>query len=424
MQSLSTAVSGLSAFSQEISVISNNVANSETDSYKSSDVSFADLLSSSLSGASGTSTGAGVTVGEVSQTWTEGDIISTDISTDLAINGSGFFIVNDESTGETYYTRNGGFSFDDDGTLIISDTDYDVQGYAIDDNGNLGSLGDITVSYDASPASATTEISTTANLDADAETGDTYDTPITVYDSLGNEHSLTITYTKTADNTWTYAVSSDESGLTVTVTNGDDDTDTTTNTLNFGTSGALQSTTSGDPVITVTGISGADDMTISWDLYDEGTTTTSGTTTTTTYLSNSSISQYGLDSALYDSDQDGYASGSLSSIAISDSGVVTATYSNGTTKDLFQIALADFNNYDGLIASSGGLYSSSTESGDPIIGVPGSGRFGDIETESLESSNVDLSSELANLITAQRAYQACSKVFTASDELLQTLINM
>jgi len=406
MQSLSTAVSGLSAFSQEIAVISNNVANSETCSYKSSDTSFSALLSASLTGTSGTSTGAGVSVSDVNQNWTTGDITSTDSDTDLAINGSGFFMVTDASTDQTYYTRNGSFSFDDDGNLVITDTDYTVQGYAIDEDGDLGALTDITVSHDASPANATTEMSTTVNLDADAEVGDTYETSVTVYDSLGNEHLVTTTYTNTAANTWTYSISIDSST-----------TAATTGTLAFGTSGALETAT-GDPTITFTP-TGAAEMTITWDIYDE---TTVGTTTT--YATNGSITQYSMDSALYDSSQDGYTSGSLSSITIDENGVVTATYSNGTTQDLFQVALAEFNNYDGLLATSGGLYSTTTDSGDPIVGIPGTSRFGSLETGSLESSNVDLSSELANLITAQRAYQACSKVFTASDEILQTLINM
>lgn len=406
MQSLSTAVTGLSAFSQEISVISNNVANSETASYKASDVSFSDVLSQSLSGASGSALGAGVSVADVGETWTQGSITSTGNTTDLAINGSGFFIVADVDTGQTFYTRNGEFSFDDDGVLVTS-SGMAVQGYSIDEDGNLGSLTDITISYDASPANATSEISTTVNLDADAEVSDTYETSITIFDSLGNEHEVTITYTKSTTNEWTYAISCDDGTIGGTGATG---------TLTFNESGALSSG-SDDPEFTITGLSGgAADMTISWDIADE----TSGGT----YATNGSITQYSLNSALYDSSQDGYASGELSSISISSSGVVTGTYTNGAVVDLYQIALADFNNYDGLLQVSGSLYSATADSGEAIIGIPSSGRFGTLASESLESSNVDLSTELASLITAQRAYQACSKVFSACDEILQTLINM
>lgn len=404
MQSLSTSVTGLSAFSQEISVISNNVANSETNAYKSSSVSFSDVLSQSLSQSSGSSLGAGVAVTDVGESWTQGSITSTENTTDLAINGSGFFVVTDSSTGTTYYTRNGEFSFDDDGTLVNS-SGMAVQGYEVDEDGNLGSLTDITVSYDASPANATTEISTSVNLDAEAEVGDTYESSVTVYDSLGNEHSVTITYTKSATNEWGYAITCDDGTVG----------GTSTGTLTFNASGALVSG-SDDPTFTITGLTGADDMSISWDIADQ--------TGVGTYATNGSITQYSLDSAFYDSSQDGYASGELSSISIDSSGLVTGTYSNGAVVDLYQVALADFNNYEGLVQVSGGLYSASSDSGEAILGIPGTSRFGSIASESLESSNVDLSTELASLITAQRAYQACSKVFTACDEILETLIRM
>jgi flagellar hook protein FlgE len=406
MQSLSTAVSGLNAYSKEISVISNNVANSETDSYKSSSISFSALLSSSLTGtSSGNSVGGGVSVSNVTQNWESGDTISTESDTDLAINGSGFFIVKDESTGETFYTRNGSYSFDNDGNLVLTDTDEILQGYAIDDDGDLGALTDITVSQKSSPASATTTMSTNVNLNSAAEVNSTYESAVTVYDSLGNEHQVTVTYTKTDANTWTYAISSDDGTVG----------GTSTGTLTFGTSGALASSTTGDPAFTITGLTGADDLSISWDIYDSSS---SG------YVTNGKLTQYSTDSAYTDNDQDGYAAGTLSSISISENGTVTALYSNEQTKDLYQIALAQFNNYDGLATKSGGLYSATSDSGNAIIGIPGTGSLGGLKTSSLESSNVDLSSQLANLITAERAYQACSKVFTTSDEILQTLIKM
>jgi flagellar hook protein FlgE len=408
MESLSTSVTGLNAFSKEISVISNNVANSETTSYKSSDVSFSDILSECLSGTSGTSLGAGVLVSDVSESWSQGSISSTGNATDLAINGSGFFVVSDPSSGETYYTRDGEFSFDDDGTLVNS-SGLAVQGYLVNENGGLGALDDIDVSYDASPASATSEISTTVNLNSETETDGTYESSVDIYDSLGNEHTVTITFAKTADNEWSYSVGSSEGTV-----GGD-----STGTLSFSTSGALTSG-SDDPVFTITGLAGADDMSITWDIADSSTDTSGNTT----YLTNGTLTQYSRDSALYDSSQDGYSSGELSSISIDDSGMITGTYSNGTTSDLYQIALADFNDYNGLEKVDGGLYAATSKSGEAIVGIPGTSRFGSISSESLESSNVDLSTELANLITAQRAYQANAKVFSASDEILQTLIKL
>ena len=410
MQSLNSSVTGLNAFSKEISVIANNVSNSETTSYKSGDVSFSDILSASLTGASGTSSiGAGVSVADVGESWTQGSIASTGTSTDLAINGSGFFIVKDDSTGSTYYTRDGAFSFDDSGTLVTSSGES-VQGYPVDSSGNLGTLSDVTVSYAASPAKATTEMSTTLNLNSAASTGDTYSSDTTVYDSLGTSHTLTITYTKTADNTWTYAVTSSDG----TVTNSDTDP-----TLSFNSDGTLVSGES-NPVFTITGLTGASDMAVTWDISDASTDSSGNTT----YLTNGNLTQYSRTSALTDSSQDGYTSGELSSVAIDKTGLVTGTYSNGAVTNLFQVALADFNDYSGLSKVDGSLYSATNASGTAIVGIPGTSRFGSLSPESLESSNVDLSTELASLITAQRAYQANAKVFSASDEILQTLIKM
>lgn len=402
IEGLYTCVTGMSAFSDELSVISDNISNSETTAYKSNSVSFADLLNQSLTGTSGDSVGAGVEVQSIKACWNQGSLTSTGTSTDLAINGSGFFIVQDDG-GVTYYTRDGGFEFDSSGTLINS-SGMAVQGYAIDDNGNLGSLGDIIISYDSSAPRATTEMSTTLNLNAAAESGDTFSTTTTVYDSLGNEIPITINYTKSStSNEWTWEASIPSSYGTLT---GD-----TTGTITFDSDGTLTSGT--DPVFTMSLTNGADaTQTITWDIYDD-----SGTT-------NGSLTQYASESCLNEQGQDGYASGELYDVSVDENGVIIGSYTNGETQALYQIALADFINYDGLKKTGSGLYQATADSGQAIVGVPGSGQFGSVTAESLEMSNVDTATELANLIVAQRAYQACARVFTVTSEVLQTTVNL
>jgi flagellar hook protein FlgE len=404
IEGLYTSVTGMSAFSDQLSVISNNVSNSETTSYKSNSVSFADMLNQSLTGTgtSGNSAGAGVEIQNITSCWNQGSLSSTGTSTDLAINGSGFFIVqNDE--GVTYYTRNGAFEFDNAGTLVNS-SGLAVQGYEIDENGHLGILSDIVISYEPIPPSATTEMYTSVNLSSNLEAGDTYSTTTSVYDSLGNEISLTISYTKTAtENEWEWEASIPSTYGTLT---GD-----TSGTITFESGGSLSNGT--DPVFTMSLTNGADDtQTITWDLYDD-----SG-------IANGYLTQYAGDSCINEQGQDGYASGNIYDVFITEDGVIVGSYTNGETQDLFQIALADFINYNGLKKTGSGLYQATADSGQAIVGIPGSGQFGSVTAESLEMSNVDMATELANLITAQRAYQACARVFNVTSDVLETTVNL
>ena len=403
ISSLYTSITGLQAFTEQISVTSNNIANVETTSYKADSMTFSDLLNSQLSGTMTETVCGGVDVQSVCECWNQGSLSSGGTATDLAINGSGFFVVQDSGNGITYYTRDGSFAFDRNDTLVNS-SGMAVQGYTIDEDGNLGALTDIVLSYEASPPKASTEMATTLNLSSTTEEGDSFSTTTTVYDSLGNEISLSITYTKTAnENEWTW-----EAEIPVGCGTLDGDS---TGTLIFDEFGALTSGT--DPVFALTLTNGADDtQTILWDLYDD-----SGDT-------NGSITQYATESALSDQSQDGYPSGALCDVTIDENGIVTGSYSNGQTKELYQIALSDFTNYNGLDKVDNNLYQATLESGQAVVGVPGTGQLGSVVSGSLETSNVDLATELATLITAQRAYQACSRVFSVTDEVLQTLVNL
>ncbi|MFH1136664.1 MAG: flagellar hook protein FlgE [Pseudomonadota bacterium] len=402
LDALFISVTGMSAFSTQIGVASNNISNLETTGYKSNTASFEDVLTQSLSRVSSSNSGSGVNVQSISENWTQGSITDASSTTNLAIDGEGLFVVQDSDSGLSYYTRDGSFGFDTDGRLIYDD-DYVVQGYALDANGNLGALTDIDLSYENSPPAATTSISTTVNLNSSAETDDYYSSTVEAYDSLGNTVPLTITYTKTENaNEWTWTAEiAEEYGS---VSGG------ASGTLTFDSNGIL--TSGADPVIELSLTNGAADQDITWDLYSD-----SGTT-------NGSITQYSGSSLMTDSSQDGYPAGELTSVEIDESGNVVCSYSNEAVSTPYRIALADFNNLNGLNKVNGNLYSATTDSGEAILGTSDAGRLGSISPSSLESSNVDLSSEMAEIILSQTAYQACAKSFSAANELLEVLINM
>jgi flagellar hook protein FlgE len=391
-----TAITGLNAFTEQLSVISNNIANSETSAYKAGSVSFAEVLSSA------TSVGNGTSVQTAATSWTQGSISSTGSTTDLAITGDGFFVVTDAS-GATYYSRDGEFQYDADKNLVTS-SGYNIQGFAINDDGSLGSITDIDLSTEQTmAATATASITTTLNLNSAASTGDTFSAAVTTYDSLGDEVPLTITFTKSAtDNTWTWAASIDSGSGTVTSGSG---------TLTFNTDGALLSGT--DPIITLNLTNGATaTQAITWDIYGA-----SG-------ITDGDVTQDASSSVLSNKTQDGAASGTLQSTSIDSAGVITGTYSNGQTKGLYQIALADFSNYDGLSQIGDSLYQATATSGMANIGVAGTSQFGSLTSGSLETSNVDMATQLTDMIVAQRAYEACAKVITTQSEMLQTTIKM
>jgi len=392
-----TTLTGLNAFKTQISTISENIANQETTSYKSESLTFAEILTESSSTTE--TSGNGVTIEGVTASWTQGDLSSTGNENDLAITGSGFFIVKNETTGLTYYTRDGGFSYDDDGNLV-TDSGEVVQGYVVNDDGSLGLLSDITLSQDTIAPVATSEVTTEINLDSATDTSGTFSVTIQAYDAQGTEIPVTITFTKTDSNEWSWAANIDSSYGTT----------TSSGTLEFDSDGNLASGT--DPTITLDlTASGTGTQTITWDLHD-------GTST------NGDLTQYSSDSVLSSQVQDGNALGTLESVSIDENGIITGAYSNDQTKALYQIALATFANSDGLNKLDNSLYASTTTSGTAVVGVAGSDEYGTLTSGALEMSNVDLASELSNLVIAQRAYQACAKLITAEDEMLQATINM
>jgi flagellar hook protein FlgE len=409
--SLFAGMIGLNVNSTAMTVIGDNIANVNTTAFKSNRSSFANILSMSLAGAGSSDVGRGVQFQGTTPMWTQGSIENTNNPTDLAINGGGFFVLQD-ANGADFYSRAGEFHFDRDGYLVtlggLFVQGYDVTGVNADGSLALGTISNINVpGQSSSPPVATTEFSVDVNLNSDAAVLGTYATTLTVYDSLGNTIPLTLTFTKNAANDWTAGVSVPAGTVTTPAT----DIAITNANLTFDAAGNLNTGT--DPSITLSNlVSGANDLTINWDLFDAAAN------------SNGDVTQYSAASGTTFQTQDGYPSGTLRGVAIDDFGVVTGSYSNGQLTPLYQMVLADFPSYYGLSKMGKNLYAESRESGQALPGVPQSGRLGSISTSAVEMSNVDLAQEFVKMITTQRAFQANSRVITTSDEILQELINL
>lgn len=415
---LLTGVSGLSANSTKLTVSSSNISNSSTTAYKTSSASFATLLAQT--NASGAAS-AGVTSATEQNITTQGELTSTDSTTDLAISGDGFFVVSTTSDGTNVeYTRAGDFDTDDNGNLVNSSGLY-LMGYAISTDTTTGTettstvLSTINLDETAGIAEASSNVTLTGNLESSADTGTDYSSAVTVYDSQGGSQSCLITYTKTAANTWEYSIV--YSGDSTNLSSGSTTLDT--GTLTFNSDGSLESVTSNSGTTT----DGTVAITIPWDSTTSGLDSQSVTFSFGTIDGTDGFTQYATSStATYSSD--GAAYGSVSSYSIGTDGTVTATYTNGLTRDLYSVPLAVFANANGLTSVSGTAYVASDASGEATIVTAGLSGSGTIKSEYLEQSTVDLATELTDLITTQRAYQACAKIVTTSTTMLDVLVNM
>ena len=410
--SLYSGISGLNANSLDMSVIGDNIANINTISFKGNRSSFASVLSQSLAGSTGNEIGRGVQLWGISSSWNQGSVETTGNPTDLAINGKGFFTVRDSNDGSVFYTRAGAFNFDNSGNLINPDG-LVVQGYEAlnvnpDGTFTLGSITNINVPQEStSPPNATSEFRMDLNLDAGAAVGDTFSSTLTTYDSLGNTIPVNFTFTNTGAGTWdAEAAIPASAGTGATIDGG------ATIALTFDANGNLTAPAA-DPTVSLTLTNGsASPQTFTWDIYDD-----SG-------VSFEDITGYASPSVTAFQTQDGYTSGSLRGVSVDEDGVVTGSYSNGQLVPLYQVALADFPSYWGLGKMGDNLYTETRASGQPIPGIAGSASLGSISPSALEGSNVDLATEFVKMITAQRAFQANSRVITTSDEILSELINL
>lgn len=411
MSIFSTPLSGLNASSSALATISNNLANINTDGYKSQSTVFSDVFYQTL-GTSGNNnpiqTGFGVKVDGTAVDLTNGNVSSTGVSSNMALNGSGYFVTSDPSGG-VLYTRSGDFTTNTSGQLVTPGGDL-VMGYAATGgvvNPN-SSLQPINVGQGASTASPTSSFSMTTNLNASASVGDTYSpTPLSVYDSLGGSHLLSISYTKTGSDTWSYNVSVPSSDIA----NG---TGTTTSlgsgTLTFDSSGALSSPTGNLQLNSVGPFTdGAAAMSPTWEL-----STSSGSLITQTSSTSTSSAQ----------SQDGYAAGTLSGYSVLSDGTVQGTFSNGQTHAIGRVAVANFANPEGLQMMGNNQYQVTASSGQPVVGTAGTGGRGTITGSSVEQSNVDVATQLSDLIVAQRSYEANAKAITTLDQIEQDTISM
>jgi len=408
MPNFSIPLSGLDASSAALATTANNLANLNTVGYKDQKIQFADLFYQNL-GSDGAGDpiqqGAGVKVSSQPSDFTQGNVTSTGIETNVAINGNGFFVV--EKNGVQSYTRAGNFEVGTDNLLETVDGQK-VLGYqAVNGVVNAGTgLGTLALGAGTiSPASATANVSMTSNLDATAAVGTTYSTQATIYDSLGASHQITFTYTKTATNTWGYSITipaADVKGVT-------DPTVLTTGSLTFNGNGALVSPAANPAPIPITGFAdGANNLSFTWKMYDAN--------------KNGLLTQDAAASSTASIQQDGAASGTLVNFSIGADGTISGSFSNGKTAAVGQIALASFADVQGLSRDGSNDYSPTLASGQPAIGEPTSGVLGNISGGALEQSNVDIATEFANLIVAQRSYEANARVVTTFDQVAQATI--
>ncbi len=437
LNNLSTASSGLGVSSTSMSVIGDNIANLNTVGFKGSRASFGDLLPNDVSGLSGISSiGQGAATDNVTVMFGQGALESTGNALDMAINGGGFFMVQDGE--EMYYTRAGEFYLDSDGNIVNS-AGLSLQGYTATDGIQGKVLGDLQVDTAQVAQQMTTEVSIEANLDSSTTTDETpiadgdftmdgtgstidevasggdFTTSVTVYDSLGEPHDVSLVYEKTGENTWDWYAMVDggeleagfEDGTAFLISSG---------TLSFDEDGELTSFTQSNENDTGNAWSfvGASqtDFAFQVGLDVNGDETAGG------------VTQNASDSAVTAVAQDGYSSGDLTGISIDAEGYITGTYTNGEELALGQVALASFSSNTGLERIGGSLYQATLASGEPAVGTAGTGSRGEILGNAVEGSNVELEDEFVDMITAQRSYQANSRVFSSTNDLLQELVNL
>jgi flagellar hook protein FlgE len=417
--SFSAALSGLNANEVGVDAVGNNLANLNTVGYKAESVNFYDLVAASLGIGNGqTSVGLGTGAPTVVQNFTQGSIQPSEGALDGAIQGDGFFIVQDPSSGAVQYTRAGNFSVDSNGNLITATGQY-VQGWSAVAGAlsTTGPISNITIpSGSLQQPVATQNMAITANLDSSAPlgTGDgAFTTPITVYDSLGDAHTLTIDFTKTAANTWTYAVTVPGADVTAGTPGTPFPITGASGTLTFNTDGTIKTPalTAGTVPIAITGLSdGAADMNVTWSLYNADGT--------------GAITQVAQTTAVATDTQDGASAAQLTHVALANGGMIVAQYSSGQQVTIGQLALASIRNPESLTSVGDNNYEVSAETAAPAIGVPNTGGRGTVLASSLESSTVDIAKEFTDLITYQRGYEASAKVITTTDTLTQDTINL
>jgi flagellar hook protein FlgE len=473
--SLFSGISGLNTLGNAMTVIGDNIANVNTVGFKNSRVTFQDVLSQTVATNSGTAqVGRGTSLAAISSGFSQGSFETTDSSTDLAIGGDGFFVMRaPDNENDEYYSRAGQFGFDKDG-YFVNPANYIARGWELNENGeDTGSITDIQLSSFNSAPKETDKITVVANLDSGATNNSTtlegawdaqattniadtayeYQSTVKVFDSLGDTHDITIYYDVGSGSTWEFLVTMPPSedkrtGAVAALAAGDDGigvlargdivfntgngqiTDVNLDLFTFGTDFDLATganwTTQAEATDLTNGhftvapdFLGSNPLTIEIDLG------TSYSTTDSSWANDSpSTTQFALASTTVFQSSNGYGAGDIQSITVSTDGTITGQYSNGEVIPLYRVALAKFQNEQGLFKVGGSLYRETRLSGDPITNRPGVNGLGNLSPNSLEQSNVDLATEFVKMITTQRGFQANSKIITVTDQMLQELINL
>jgi flagellar hook protein FlgE len=417
MRSLFAGVSGLRNHQVRMDVIGNNISNVNTVAFKASRVTFKEAFAQLVQGASrppGATTdvaggtnpiqvGLGMNIGSIDLLFTQGNLETTGVSTDLAIQGDSFFVVSNGS--QRYFTRSGNFQLDANGRLVASTNGYVVQGRMAENGALTDAITDIKLPFgQKSAAQQTSQVSLGGNLRADAAVGEVRQTSITVYDTQGAKHELTVSFTKldpaTNPNSWDYEIAATGADAA--------SFQNATGTLTFNEDGTLQDPATVDFTFTPDGFTADQTITVDFGTVD----------------ALDGLSQFSSPSTAVLREQDGYTMGNLERISIDNTGTITGAFTNGTTLTLAQIVLADFNNPTGLIRTGDNMYSVSANSGASVLGFASEGSQSVITAGALEMSNVDLAQEFTNMITAQRGFQSNARVITAADEMLNELVNL
>jgi len=451
--SFQQGLSGLNASSKNIEIIGNNVANASTFGAKSARAEFADVFANALNGAGVNTIGIGVNLAAVAQQFTQGNITTTENPLDLAVNGSGFFQVNDGKN-PTMYTRNGQFKIDRFG-FIINNQMQKLLGYPVDASGTIkpGEAQPIQLPTQGIDPTPTNRINLELNLDSrSAKTENaaapdeinfndpkTYNnaTSVTVYDVKGQPVALTYYFQKYDTDKWNVYITANGTSLSNSGT-GAAAKPRPLASIAFPVSGAAPTGSVASPL--VEGSPGS--VTVFDKDFANPKTSATGLVTlpdipsvkvagggmsepvTGVNLSLASVFQYGASFGVTNVQQNGYAPGQLAGLNIEDNGVITARYSNGKTRAAGQIELASFRNPQGLQALGGNAWAATFTSGEAVRGAPGDGNFGVLQSGALEESSIDLTGELVSMITAQRIYQANAQTIKTQDQILQTLVNI
>ena len=406
------ALSGLNTATTDLEVTGNNIANASTNGFKLSRAEFGDLYANSIQDTSNNAAGQGAQVSRVAQQFTQGSVDFTSNNLDLAISGQGFFVLQN-ADGTTSYTRAGAYTVDRDG-YVVNHSGDNLQTYpAVAGAGgtttfNTGVLQDLQLPITPSAPNPTGTISASLNLDSSSTAPTTAFDPLdstsyndststTVYDTLGNAHTATLYFRKTADNTWEGYQYVDGNSVTA--------GGSASFPVTFDSAGALATPAGG---------------TVTMDAY----TPSGGGGVLNMSLDFTGTTQYGTDFAVNNLSQDGYSSGRLAGVDIDGEGVVFARYTNGQSSALGKVAMAKFNNEQGLRQIGDTSWAESFSSGNVQLGEAGTSSFGQIQSGALESSNVDVAEQLVNLITAQRNFQANAQVIQTGDQITQAIINL